>query len=90
MFTPTDFKTRLKGQPFKPFRIVTSSGASYEVRHPDLLWIGANELMVGTPSGLDPSLYENVSRVAMVHVTALEDLPARTSKNSKGNRKKKK
>lgn len=90
MFTTAEFKNRLKQQPFKPFRIVTSSGQSYEVPHPDLLLIGVNELVVGAASKQDPSVFENVNRVAIVHVTALEDLPARTSRNSKGNGKKKK
>jgi hypothetical protein len=25
---------------FEPFRIVLTDGAAYEIRHPDLLWVG--------------------------------------------------
>ena len=84
MLTTTDLKDRLKQQPFTPFRIVTSSGESYEVQHPDLLLVGIHDLTVGQASAQDPTAYDRVNRVALVHVTALEDLPAR-QKTSKGN-----
>lgn len=89
MFTPKDIKDRLKQQPFEPFRIVTSSGESYEVEHPDLLWVGANVLWVGIPSKKDPSLFDGASRVALMHVTALENVPAKAAKPAKSDGQKK-
>ena len=85
MFTPTAIRTRLKQQPFRPFRLVTSSGESYEVRHPDLLFVGMDEVIVGIPGKNDPAFYDDVSRVAIVHVTAMEDLPKKAKRSSKRN-----
>jgi hypothetical protein len=76
MFTPEQIKDRLKLQPFIPFRIVTSSGEGYEVRHPDLVWVGARDLQVGTAHPTKPTFYNLTTRLALMHVTALEDLPA--------------
>ena len=88
MFTPTAIKERLKRQPFQPIRLVTSSGESYEVRHPELLFVGATELMVGSPSKDDPTIYDSATHVALMHVTAMENLPANAKKGSKSNGKK--
>ena len=37
--TVQDFRDLLKAQPFQPFRIVMSSGESYEVRHPEMAFL---------------------------------------------------
>jgi hypothetical protein len=87
MFTRAAIRTRLLQQPFHPFRLVTSSGENYEVQHPELLLVGIEDVIVGTPSKDDPTYYDNVSRVAISHVTAMEDLPARSKKGSKSNGK---
>ena len=75
MFTAQDIKQRAMVRPFQPFRIVTGSGESYQVTHPDLVFIGINDVIVGIGSSEHPEFYEQVSRVAIMHVTALEDLP---------------
>lgn len=75
MFTTKDIQERVRQQPFVPLRLVTSSGQSYDVYHPDLIWIGRRELMVGTASNDDPVHYDQVSRIAIMHITALQDLP---------------
>ena len=82
MFTPNQIKERVKKQPFVPLRIVTSSGESYIVTHPDLLWVGVRDVHVGIASREDPSTYENVARISLLHITALEDLAADKSKKN--------
>jgi hypothetical protein len=79
MFTPTDLRDRIKALPFAPVRIITSTGQSFDVYHPDLVMVGKRFLEIGLPSAEDPRLFEAVTRVAILHLTALEDLPARTS-----------
>jgi hypothetical protein len=62
-----------------PVRIVTSAGQTFDVRHPDLIMIGRRSLMIGTASPQNPSVYDQVTRVAILHVTTLEDLPTPSS-----------
>jgi hypothetical protein len=76
VFTAADIRDRLRGQPFVPLRIITSSGQSYDVFHPDMLLVGRRDLIIGMPSTDDPGVYEQVSRVAVLHITDLQDLPS--------------
>ena len=78
MFTAEMIKARLKQAPFVPLRIVTSSGQSFDVYHPELLWVGTRDVHVGKPSSKDPTIYSDVTRIALMHITALDDLPSKT------------
>ena len=79
MFTSTDLQARIRRRPFEPLRIVTSSGESFEVSHPELIMVGRRELIIGTASSRDPRVYEQWSEVALMHVTAIEKIPTRGS-----------
>ncbi len=76
VFTAEDIKLRVRKQPFEPFRIHTSGGDRYEVHHPDLIMVGLRDLAIGLTSARSPEYYDQVARVALMHVTAVEDLPA--------------
>jgi hypothetical protein len=76
MFAPETIQARLRQKPFVPIRFVTSSGESYEVHHPDLVLVGQRDLIIGRASKKNPSLYDLASRVAIMHITAMDDLPA--------------
>lgn len=75
MFNADDIQARIKEQPFVPVRIVTSSGQMFNVYHPDLVMVGRRSLTIGTASTENPRQYELTTRVAVMHVTALQDLP---------------
>ena len=76
MFSPEDILARLRQQPFVPLRIVSSSGQTIDVTHPDLVLVGRRFLEIGTPSNENPATFDNVLRFSIMHVTALQDLPA--------------
>jgi hypothetical protein len=91
MFTPSQIKERVRQQPFVPLRIVTSSGEGYEVRHPDLIWIGTRDIHVGMPSAKDPGIVDShsrIARVSLLHITAIEELGTKTKGAAKNNGKK--
>jgi hypothetical protein len=75
MLTANDISQRVRVRPFIPLRIVTSSGQSYDITHPDLIMVGRRDLIVGTSSEEEPGHYEQVSRASIMHVTALENCP---------------
>ncbi len=65
------FQELLKAQPFKPFRLVMSSGEKYEVRHPEMAWLTRSDILVGldeTRHGV-PAEFHICS---LLHVTAVE------------------
>lgn len=75
MFTPEDITVRLKVRPFVPLRLVLSTGQTYDVFHPDLVLVGRRDLTVGTASLDNPAHYDQITRVALMHVTEMRDLP---------------
>lgn len=75
MFTADSIQARLHDSPFIPVRIITSSGQAYDVTHPDLVLVGRNALIIGTASKENPTQFDTTSRVAILHVSDLLDLP---------------
>jgi hypothetical protein len=91
MFTPSQIKERVRQQPFVPLRIITSSGEAYEVRHPDLIWVGTRDVHVGMPSAKDPAIVDShgrIARVSLLHITAIEDVRTKAKAPKDGNGKK--
>ncbi len=69
---PAEIRILTQRKPFRPFRIVTSDGTVYEVRHSDLVMIGLSSVVVGYPSEQDPHSYERADIVSMRHIIRLE------------------
>jgi len=84
MYTAEDIQARLRVKPFQPLRIIASEGLKFDVYHPDLVFVGRRDIMIGSPSAENPTVYDQVTRVALVHVVAIEDLPARSSATGDG------
>jgi hypothetical protein len=84
MFTSEDLRARLKGKPFVPVRIVTSSGQSYDITHPDLVVIGKRDLFIGIPSNDNPDIYDASSRIAILHISDMQDIPRVSSPGTNG------
>lgn len=74
MFSAEDIQARLREKPFKPVRIVVSEGQRFDIHHPDLVFVGRRDLMIGFPGPDNPSIYDRVTRVALVHIVALEEI----------------
>jgi len=81
MYRPEDIQSRLREKPFRPLRIIVSEGLQYDIHHPDLVLVGSRDVMIGFPRADNPSIYDQITRVALVHVVALEDIPATTTGN---------
>jgi hypothetical protein len=75
MYTADQIQARLREQPFVPFQIVTNSGQTYDVKHPDAVQVGKRSLIIGIASINDPAQFKTASRVAVIHVIDLRDLP---------------
>jgi hypothetical protein len=83
MFTAKDIDKRVREVPFQPFRIVTSAGQEFDVHHPELVMIGTRWIIVGEPSNKNPKFAEQSTHVSLLHITALENVPAKSKKNGK-------
>lgn len=67
------FEGLLKAHPFKPFRVIMSSGQSYEVRHPEMAWLTRKDLLVGIDS-LGDDLPSSFSTCSLLHITTVEPI----------------
>jgi hypothetical protein len=68
----------LKRRPFEPFRVIMSSGDSYDIRHPEFGWLVRGGLYVGLPS-TDGDIPERAAFCSMLHISAVEPI-SRTAK----------
>jgi hypothetical protein len=75
---------RLRRRPFVPFRLILTSGTTYEIVHPEMLFVSKSGLTVAVyDRDQRPSPEEIPMREALVsflHVAASEDLPYPTAK----------
>jgi hypothetical protein len=51
-----------------------TDGIGYEIRHPDLLWVGRSTAMVGLTGEPGQTFYERAVKVALLHIVRLEPL----------------
>ena len=82
MFSADDIQLRLHQTPFVPVRIIISSGPTCDVYHPDLVLVGRRDMVIGMASKKNPTQYEQITRVPIMHITALEDLPMSSATNN--------
>ena len=79
MFRPEEIQARLREKPFRPFRMVASEGLRYDIYHPDLVLVGKRDVTIGFAAPDSPTIYDRLVRVALVHVVAMEELPAKSA-----------
>lgn len=71
--------SRLRRRPFVPFRIILTSGTTYDVLHPEMLFVSKSGLTVAIydreqqPSPDEIPVRESL--VSYLHIAATEDLP---------------
>ncbi len=67
------FRQLLTQRPFKPFRLVMSSGQTYEVRHPEMAMLTRTDILVGIGEMQD-DVPADFKICSLLHVTAVEPL----------------
>jgi hypothetical protein len=65
------FRELLGQRPFKPFRLVMSSGQTYEVRHPEMAMLTRTSILVGIDIA-DDGVPAEFKIYSLLHVTAIE------------------
>jgi hypothetical protein len=63
-------------QPFQPFRIHLSTGATYDIRHPDLIMVGRRSAVIGIANEPDRMVYDRSFMVDLLHIVGVEELSA--------------
>ena len=69
--SPEGIRELLRQQPFKPFRLVMSSGKAYEVRHPEMAMLLRNDILVGVDIA-DDGMPAEFDIWPLLHVASIE------------------
>jgi hypothetical protein len=71
--TVQTFRQLLAERPFKPFRLVMSSGEAYEVRHPEMALLTQTDILVGIDEA-DDGVPAEFKICSLLHVASVEPL----------------
>ena len=71
--TVQTFRELLTQRPFQPFRLVMSSGQSYDVRHPEMAFLTKSDILVGVDE-TDEGVPAEFKICSLLHVSAIEPL----------------
>jgi hypothetical protein len=71
--TADTFREILKRTPFEPFRVVMSSGESYNVMHPEMAFVTARTLVLALPEPTQPE-GERLAFCSYLHIAHVEVL----------------
>lgn len=71
--TVQTFRDILAQRPFKPFRLVMSSGHNFEVRHPEMALLTRTDMLVGVDIA-DDGVPAEFKICSLLHVTAVEPI----------------
>lgn len=69
---PEQLKELLTAEPFVPFRIRMSDGATYEVKHPEMALVSQTVVAIGTGLESPTGVPELVRLCALSHITTVE------------------
>jgi hypothetical protein len=74
---PQDLESELKREPFEPFRIVTTSGKSYDITEKDrpLLLVGKRSVIIGFRVPESDPYFDRYEVVSLLHIVRLEPIP---------------
>jgi len=72
----SELQEAARRQPFRPFRLVISTGTTYDIRHPDLIMVGRHSAIIGTTNDPAGTAYEGTIMVDLLHVVGIEMLSA--------------
>jgi hypothetical protein len=74
---------RNRQQPFEPYRLVLTTGDSYEIRHPDLALVTRSAVHIGIPAAKSKSdAAREVVIVSLIHVVKIEFLNSAAANES--------
>jgi hypothetical protein len=82
--TQEELRERARRHPFEPFRIVLTTGATYDIRHPDLIMVGQRSAIIGLTDQPDGMVYQRTFKVDLLHIVGIEDLPVSSPPSANG------
>ncbi len=73
--TEEDLRLIARRQPFEPFQIVLTTGATYDIRHPDLINVGRRSAFIGMTNDPSGTVFDRGFFVDLLHIVGVQELP---------------
>ncbi|MBI1901729.1 MAG: hypothetical protein HYS13_11545 [Planctomycetia bacterium] len=64
----------LRAEPFRPFRIHMASGRTFDIRHPEMLWVGGTTMIIFTYVSDNPDVFDQWDTVSLMLVESISYL----------------
>jgi hypothetical protein len=78
MITVLELRERMQESPFRPFRIHASGGKTYDITNHDMMFVKRNGVEIALDLD-DNSVAERFAKVALLHITTIEDLAGKAA-----------
>jgi len=82
--TQEELQAVARRQPFKPFRLVVTTGDTCDIWHPDLIMVGRRSAVIGITKDPNGTVYDLTFQVDLLHVVGVEELQAKQPPTSNG------
>lgn len=76
MIPPQELLSYVRARPFRPFRIHRASGESFDVRHPEMVRVGRNSMMLFTFVSENPELYDRWETISLMLLARISQVDA--------------
>jgi hypothetical protein len=83
---PNEIEKHRRKTPFQPFRLILSNGQSYEVRHPEMIFVSRTNVIIATAIGED-NIVEDTIFCDPIHVSNIELINGEPPRKRKSKRK---
>jgi hypothetical protein len=74
-----EFKELLDSKPFVPLRIYMTDGKTYDILHPEFVWVLRSRIDIGIPDDPRKGILERVEHCSLLHVVRVEPLALPTT-----------
>ncbi len=71
---PEEFTALLNARPFIPIRIHMSDEKTYEILHPEFVWVLRGRVDIAVPADTRTGIVDPVDHCSLLHIVRVEEL----------------
>ena len=72
--TAQDITKLLERTPFVPLRLHLSNGQTFEVKHPDFIWVFPSRLELAVPASEESRIMDHAEHISLPHIARIEEI----------------
>ena len=76
MITPQTLLGYVRAEPFRPFRLNLANGRTFDVRHPELIKVLRNSVLIFKVTGDPPDLPDEWETISLLLIESISHLEA--------------